>query len=277
MIDQFAPVDYSHPHLRDCELLLKALPTLRDDYFYDLSTHGRNGTLTNMDPATDWVPSQRGIVLDLDGVNDYVTTNNAFADLWDDANTELTVSAYARFDAVNINQIMLSKYNSQSTPVGLFYLAAISAKVRVFVSNAGYNDYEWWDTDANCLSAGQWHHIMASVDLATQTATIEVDGVERASTKTTAGTVPTTLRSSATAVGAGAIKVANGSLSSLMNGQLDDLRIYSRVLTAEERRDIYLDTLGMRYSWIPRVGAGLPVMSYYQSPTAFVPQIIWYN
>jgi len=32
---------------------------------YDLSGYGNHGTLTNMDPATDWVPSPYGWALDL--------------------------------------------------------------------------------------------------------------------------------------------------------------------------------------------------------------------
>ena len=38
----------------------------------DVSGHGHDGTLTNMDPATDWVTSRYGGALDFDGVNDYV-------------------------------------------------------------------------------------------------------------------------------------------------------------------------------------------------------------
>ena len=39
---------------------------------FDQSGYHRDGTLTNMDPATDWVTSPHGWALDLDGTNDYV-------------------------------------------------------------------------------------------------------------------------------------------------------------------------------------------------------------
>lgn len=39
----------------------------------DLSGYGNHGTLTNMDPATDWVPGPNGWALDFDGSDDYVT------------------------------------------------------------------------------------------------------------------------------------------------------------------------------------------------------------
>jgi hypothetical protein len=39
----------------------------------DFSGYRRDGTLTNMDPSSDWVASGNGVALDFDGVNDYVT------------------------------------------------------------------------------------------------------------------------------------------------------------------------------------------------------------
>ena len=39
---------------------------------FDASGHGNDGTLTNMDPATDWVVTEKGRALDFDGNNDYV-------------------------------------------------------------------------------------------------------------------------------------------------------------------------------------------------------------
>ena len=38
----------------------------------DYSGNGNTGTLTNMDPSTDWVPGPDGYCLDFDGSNDYI-------------------------------------------------------------------------------------------------------------------------------------------------------------------------------------------------------------
>lgn len=43
------------------------------DKLYDLSGNGHDGTLTNMDPATDWVAGQYGWALDFDGSDDAVS------------------------------------------------------------------------------------------------------------------------------------------------------------------------------------------------------------
>ena len=39
---------------------------------FDLSGYNNNGVLTNMDAATDWVSSDRGLALDFDGTDDYL-------------------------------------------------------------------------------------------------------------------------------------------------------------------------------------------------------------
>jgi len=40
--------------------------------WFDQSGYRNDGTLTNMDPATDWVMTEKGWALDFDGSNDYV-------------------------------------------------------------------------------------------------------------------------------------------------------------------------------------------------------------
>jgi hypothetical protein len=47
------------------------------DKAHDSSGQGNVGTLTNMDPATDWVGSLHGGALDLDGIDDYVQVASA--------------------------------------------------------------------------------------------------------------------------------------------------------------------------------------------------------
>ena len=276
MIDQFTPIDYSHPHLRDCELLLKALPTLRSDYFYDLSPHHRNGTLTNMDPATDWVPSHRGMVLDLDGSNDYVDCGNeppGIAGL-----SECTFMAWVEVSvlAAGTNAICGQRGAETGATNCSSLLDVTNGALRLQLINNAKTANRFWSTDTSAVPASGWVHVAASW-FGGATTKLVVNGVDMAvDTYLTNGTPPNTIYPSTRPFMVGASQNGAG-LAYQVNGQIDDVRVYSRALTAEEIRDIYLDTVGMRYSWIPRVGVGLPVMSYYQSPTAFVPQIIWYN
>ncbi len=41
----------------------------------DLSGNSNSGTMRNMNPATVWVPNERGPAIELDGFNDYIDTN----------------------------------------------------------------------------------------------------------------------------------------------------------------------------------------------------------
>ena len=51
-----------------------ALPQLaKGSIWYDLSGYNNHGTLTNMDPSTDWVYDGERWGLDFDGIDDYVT------------------------------------------------------------------------------------------------------------------------------------------------------------------------------------------------------------
>ena len=43
----------------------------------DISGNKNHGTLTNMDPATDWVVGEKGLALDFDGSDDYIEIANS--------------------------------------------------------------------------------------------------------------------------------------------------------------------------------------------------------
>src|SRR3989344_5194629 len=63
----------------------------------DKSGQGNNGTLTNMDPATDWVDGKVGSgALDFDGSNDYVDLVNKsnLEDMVSNANVNKTLSVW---------------------------------------------------------------------------------------------------------------------------------------------------------------------------------------
>ncbi len=58
---------------------------------FDLSGYGNDGTLTGMDPATDWVTSRYGYALDFDGANDYIHVPTAVASAY-----PITMSAWVK-------------------------------------------------------------------------------------------------------------------------------------------------------------------------------------
>ena len=68
-------INLSHPIFRD----LVAYWPIQESagvIVPDASGRGRNGTLKNMDPSTDWAVANRGAALDFDGTDDFVDFGN---------------------------------------------------------------------------------------------------------------------------------------------------------------------------------------------------------
>ena len=83
-IDPAQPLDPTHPLLRGLEGFWLPLPsTSGGARLYDLSVYGRDGTLTNMDPSTDWVtdPHVQHQGLDFDGTDDWVDLTTELKDV----------------------------------------------------------------------------------------------------------------------------------------------------------------------------------------------------
>lgn len=67
----------THPHMRGI-VGLWALNEGTGSSLFDLSRNGRSGTLTSMDPATDWVAGPHGHSLTFDGVDDWVSFGSSW-------------------------------------------------------------------------------------------------------------------------------------------------------------------------------------------------------
>src|SRR3989344_7313383 len=63
----------------------------------DFSGNNNHGTLTQMDPNTDWVNGKRGKALDFDGSDDFTLVQNS-SNLEDITENSFTVTALARPD-----------------------------------------------------------------------------------------------------------------------------------------------------------------------------------
>ena len=63
---------------------------------YDYSPYGNHGTMTNMDPQTDWGAGESGAALDFDGINDRVIIPNVAAALY--RTNRATLSCWVNLD-----------------------------------------------------------------------------------------------------------------------------------------------------------------------------------
>ncbi len=125
--------------------------TLRDQ-----SSSQNHGTLTNMDPATDWVASPNGWVLDFDGGDDYVTIDG----LEEDRDGSFSVSVWFKpADIANNVGIILGR--GWATGYVGWALRQKNSRLTFLVPNAALNG---WLANLDCqtgvLVNGTWYHIV---------------------------------------------------------------------------------------------------------------------
>ena len=190
----------------------------------DRSGNGNHGTLTNMDPGTDWVPSGGKLALDFDGVNDGVsvgsfnmnTLNNSTncVSFWINPTNTSAISRPIAVGEFGSNFAM--RYNFEN----LEFTFGGTAVLSVPMSNANY--------------AGKWTHVCGVAD--SSGARMFFNGVQVGTRSDTVGITKTT--------GLG-IGYRFGANSDYFTGKIDDLRIYSRALTPSEIRLLYTGGRGV--------------------------------
>lgn len=100
----------------------------------NIANFGNHGTLTNMDPPTDWVPTERGMALDFDGSNDHVVCGPISSIF--PSTTQCTVAVACR---------LASSGSVQRSLFGIDEFTAGSANMRV-QAHAPWSDGNiYWD------------------------------------------------------------------------------------------------------------------------------------
>ena len=206
--------------------------TLRDE-----SVFGNHGTLTNMDAASDWVVSGGKGALDFDGSNDYVNifgTSDPKAVLPTGSLTEMCwfrstqtwntnfwpgtaglVTGATSGAGTGDYGIMGCRYNGQDGQV-VFFVGV----------NGSVNDY-FAGSGGTALNDGRWHHAVGVFNL-NQSISLWIDGVLQQTTSVPNGGV---LNTAPLQLGWNQF---HGGNSAVLNGQLDDIRLYNRALSPSE-------------------------------------------
>jgi hypothetical protein len=203
----------------------------------DLSGRGNNGSLVGMD-ASDWVSASYGRALDFDGSNDRVTLPNDFQ-----RNAQSgAISAWFKFagNGANQNPIVSLGGNANLTVFAFRRRDTADASqnaigLRIFSNNApGGANTEIFSTDK--VNDGVWAHGLIQSNGSKYD--LFVNGI-RQTMVFTAGSdngdwlADMTGTTGETICDIGA-QWASGALFSSLNGQVDDVRIYSRTLSEPE-------------------------------------------
>jgi len=190
----------------------------------DSSGNGHNGTLVNMDPATDWVTGQIGNALALDGTDDHVTLpiGSVIGSL-----TNCTIATWVNWSGgsswqriwefgSNTNVYMFLTPNNGSTGALRFAITR--------TGSAGENQ----TTSSAVLPSDGWHHVAVTIDADNHTHSLYLDG-NRVAQNTSATLKPSDLGST-TRNRLGRSQTSDP----YFNGLLDDVRIYNYSMNAEE-------------------------------------------
>lgn len=189
----------------------------------DLSGYGNHGTLTNMDPATDWVVSGGTQALDFDGVNDFVLCTQNYVPLA----IPVTATAWVVLSVVGQSGTFVAKSDGNISNDGSWAIAT---------TNGGSGFRALYRDGATTRSAASTSTYSANVPFfvaATYSQTdvsIFINGSFEASS-----TIVNAIASNSQAVTIG----SREGLQAFLNGRLLEARVYNRILSAQEIRTLY--------------------------------------
>jgi len=209
------------------------------NFTYDYSGFNNTGTLkdantTNADGDTppQWVDGKVDEALSFDGVDDYVEVPDS-ASL--SVTGSLTLSAWAKFNQITTNTQIVAK--ESGTERG-YYLAVLdTGQVRILISpTADGTDYAYFTT-TDTLTPNKWYYLVGVFE-AGNSLKIYVNGVEKAGSLT--GTVPSSIYDNTAKL---RISSSERFPTQIINGTIDEVRIYNRALTEDEIKAEYYFSL----------------------------------
>lgn len=206
----------------------------------DWSGFANHGTLTNMDPATDWIiDGEYGYVLDLEKANDYIGGMGTLPQL-DDV-VPLTLIAWVNGRSftettVDINTIIGKESSgfSENVIIRVGDAGIAANRLQFVVRGDGESAAK---LDGSLLNTGQWYCIAVTYEVSGRQA-IYIDGLLDAEQTTANGTI---MSGSNFEIGRSTDDVGR-----LWDGQIAQVRAYAGVaLTAPHIQAIYEDPLGI--------------------------------
>ena len=236
------PLEWSNPLNRELVLHL-AMNEGHGDRVYDLSGYGNHGTLKNFafppTVASGWNPGRMEVGLRFDGSNDYISVDqNNGLPIYSDT-SPYSIEIWVKGSAGQSDKRVFAEGNTASnTPmfgIGTDY-NGINAKCDLFIRDDVGSVRMAHVQSTNDIFDSDWHHIVW-VDN-NGNAKLYIDGILDA---TDFSYTPTTITLNTTSIGA----LERTSVSSCFNGNIDEVRIYRRALSAAEILERYINPFGV--------------------------------
>lgn len=180
---------------------------------------------------------------------DFDGTSNAVVSYPDNAEMEtfpMSLSAWIRIDSYTGFRSIISKITQATNYIGwhFYYGPGVSRGLAFGHTNhTGLpvltNFRQAW-TASGTLSAGTWYHVGMTIDALGNVPLLYINGVSQSVTSTGLGTIASQANSDPMRLGG----LGGPDFTQRHDGGLDDVRIYSRVLTANEIGAIYAEGIG---------------------------------
>jgi len=215
---------------------LVSSPVAVEQWVFTDSAGSNNGTSTTL-PTSALVRSDlqfespySNFSLDFDGTGNYIDCGTISSI---PSATELSVSFWANTNSTSQNQVVFG--DNSSTPI--FSFEYWGSNNRMYFEY-GSNLYAYL-TLTSVVTAGSWHNVVlvynASGASDTDKIKIYVDGVDKSSSMSYNGTIPSSLSASI-----GDFWIGNGqNYNQPFNGKLDEVAIFNKELTPAEVYQIY--------------------------------------
>lgn len=180
----------------------------------DLSGNSNNGGAANPNgTGMAWAAGKFGGATSFDGVDDYINVGNAstLGSL-----STITAEAWVNFSDTSAHKVIVSKDGSYAWALRLNGNSKLDFMVTVGVTQ--------YLTEASVPTVGSWHHVAGTYD--GETTYLYLDGVQVGSNTNPSGLIS----GDTTAVNIG----RSSGYGRYFNGQIDEVKIYNRALSATE-------------------------------------------
>ena len=199
----------------------------------DVSGNGNHGTLTNMDAATDWVTTSKGLALDFDGSNDYVDCGTSQSTEVVDS---ISITGWVKKESnKSYNQAIINGWRNPSNVRVCFILSfwRNDGKLQFFHRNQyGQTDQVFSSIP---VANNEWTHIATTSD--ERTVRHYINGKPAGSGTQNYQRYADTSYSSGVHIGE--LPVGN----EYLDGSIGCLSLYNRVLSPTEIKQLYVDSL----------------------------------
>ena len=195
----------------------------------DSSGQGNTGTPTGTTIVNNCA---RGRCRQFNGSSDYVNIGNVSALKVTGA---LTITAWVKYsNLTGAAEVIASKYDALSNQRGYLLSVDTSGKLTFNIqASLSLFDATSVVTSTSAWNNGNWHNVVG-VYLPSAQLRIYVDGVLASGD---AATIPASIANPTALFFIGAINQSTA--SQFFSGNIDDVRVYNRVLSAQEIKDLY--------------------------------------